>query len=65
VTLVAVFATIFRGGVPREAPWITRIKLPTSAPGDMPFGYTTFRHPESVIEVALAAFEASAANRRT
>jgi len=31
--VVAVFATIFRGGVPRETPLITRTRLPTSAPG--------------------------------
>jgi len=38
VMLVAVFATIFRGGVPRETPRITRTKLPTSAPGVIPPG---------------------------
>ena len=31
--VAAVFAMIFRGGDPRETPWITRISFPTSAPG--------------------------------
>src|SRR5208337_2528705 len=62
---VAVFATIFRGGVPRETPLITRTKLPTSAPGVIPAGYAMFWHPESVMEVGLEEFEASALNRRT
>jgi len=60
--VVAVFATIFRGGVPRER-LESRDQVADLGAGRHPTGIGDFWHPESVVDVGLAEFDASALYR--